>query len=146
MSEEMKQINILLAEDSPTDVKIMEWTIEKEVPNHKLFVVQDGQDALDLIYHKGAYEGKEQEFPVPDFILLDINMPKVSGLEVLKKIKEDPALEAIHVVIITHSQDEKDFNASYEQGAVSFINKSETNDELTSVLQLFKSYWVDRHS
>ncbi len=141
----MKPVNILLAEDSPTDVKIIEWVLEKELPERHLFKVGDGQQALDFIFHTGDYEGKEDKAPTPDLILLDITMPKVDGIEVLRKVKADQRFCDIHVVILTHSQDEEDLNKSFEHGAVSFVRKTETYEELHSVLELFRSYWTDKH-
>lgn len=138
----MSKITILLAEDNPLDAKIIEWVLNKEVFDKELFKVDNGQDALDFIFQSGAYA--EKDLPKVDLLLLDLMLPKLNGHEVLQKIKADPRFSNLHVIVLTHSKDEDDLNKSFEYGAVSFIQKSETYEELHSVLKLFRSYWKDK--
>src|SRR3990170_540915 len=96
-------VNILLVEDNPDDVKITERALKKGKVLNNLYVARDGQEALDFIYNKGEYTDP-QKAPKPGLILLDINLPKVNGIDVLKKIKSDEKLRRIPVIMLTVSK------------------------------------------
>ena len=109
--------------------------------SNNLTVVRDGQEALDYLYHKGSYSDKEK-YPVPGLILLDIKMPKVNGLEVLKKIKSDPELKKIPVVMLTTSGHEQNILESYNNHANSYIEKPVEFENFTKVIKNIGLYWI----
>jgi chemotaxis family two-component system response regulator Rcp1 len=115
-----RKTNILLVEDTKEHVVLMRRALEKGKLEPQLFVVNDGQAALDFLHNQGVYTDN----PRPDFIFLDLKLPKVSGLEVLKHIKSDEKLKEIPVVILTVSDEGKDIIRSYKGGAESYFTKS----------------------
>lgn len=135
-----KPINILLVEDSDADIKIALRAFAKVKLKNNIYVVHDGQEALDFIYHKAQYEDTEK-YPVPDLILLDINMPKLNGFEVLKAIKNDLNYSYIPVIMLTSSQNEKDIATSYRFGAASYIPKPVCYDNFVEIVDGFTFYW-----
>ena len=124
-------IDILLVEDNEADVKITLRAFQKARIKNNVQVVNDGQAALDFM----------KKFPRPDLILLDINMPKLSGFEVLKKLKADPKVSFIPVVMLTSSKSEEDVLKSYQNGAVSFIPKPVASEAFAKVVDGFNFYW-----
>ena len=133
-------IDILLVEDNEADIEITLRAFEKGKLRNKLSVVRDGQEALDFIHHEGAYRD-EEKYPRPDLILLDIRMPKMDGLEVLKKLKSDPKYSCLPVVIFTSSKNEEDVTQSYCGGAVSYIPKPVSYEDFRKVVDGFNFYW-----
>ena len=118
-----RETNILLVEDTEEHARLMRWTLESGKLRPRLFVVTDGKAALDFLHNRGEYADKEAN-PKPDIILLDLKLPKVSGLEVLERIKGDERLRDIPVVVCTASDEGKDIIRSYQAGAESYIAKS----------------------
>ena len=114
----------------------------QDVPKfeNKLFIVNDGQEALDFLFHRGRYEDK-CEYPRPDIVLLDINMPKMDGIEVLKSIKDDLELNFIPVIMLTSSKEEEDIVGSYRAGASSFMQKPVGYEEFVKFVDGFNTYW-----
>jgi len=133
---------ILLVEDSPSDVEITKRAFEKGKLQNTLCVVGDGQEALDFLYHQREYQD-ESKAPRPDLILLDINLPKLNGIEVLKRLKADPDLKRIPVVILTVSDKDEYINKSFELGATSYIVKPV---ELDKFVQSMKGYYYIKFS
>lgn len=133
-------IDILLVEDTEADVKITMRAFKKARLKNNVFVVRDGQEALDYLYHQGPY-ADVKKFPYPDLILLDINMPKLNGYDVLKKIKGDPQLCATPVVMLTSSKSEEDIMKTYQSGATSYIQKPVNYEEFVKVIVGFNIYW-----
>ena len=133
--------NILLVDDDPGDQELTRRAMESGRIINKLFIVNDGEEALDFLYHKGKYSDP-QSVPLPDLILLDLNMPKIDGKKVLQKIKSDPELKRIVVVVLSTSQLEQDIIKSYELGANSFITKPVDMDEFVSSIEILKDYWL----
>ena len=121
-------IDILLVEDSDTDVKITLRAFDKAKVKNNIYVVNDGIEAFDFIYHRGKFTDIEK-FPRPDLILLDINMPKMNGFEVLAQIKKDPQVNFIPVIMLTSSKNDEDVLKSYQNGAVSYIPKPVSFEE-----------------
>jgi two-component system response regulator len=136
--EELKSIDILLAEDSPGDAELAKEALEESKLKNRLYTVVDGQEALDFLYQKGKY----QDVPRPDLILLDLNMPKVDGREVLKIIKEDEKLRSIPVVILTTSRAEEDILKTYNLHANCYISKPLDLDKFMEVVAAIENFWI----
>jgi CheY-like chemotaxis protein len=130
-------MNILIVEDNLAHQKITEYVLKHNKVSGKFFVVRDGQDALDYLFHKNGYADAEA-FPTPDLILLDLNLPKRDGREVLKMVKEHPDTRDVPVVIVSTSDREEDVAYAMQTGAAAYISKSsgfdKFNQELSSVL------------
>jgi CheY-like chemotaxis protein len=137
---DFKPMNVLLIEDDEADVKIAIRAFNKADPNINIFVANDGEEALDYIYHRGNYQEKER-FPRPDIILLDIKMPKVDGFGVLANIKNNPNCSFIPVVMLTSSKNEQDITRSYKEGACSYIQKPVNYEDFVKIIDGFIFYW-----
>ncbi len=130
-------VEILLVEDNPADVHMLRETFEEsKIANH-LNVVTDGEMALDYLHRRREFAGS----PRPDLILLDLGLPKKSGLEVLEEIKTDQELKSIPVIILTTSRAETDVLKSYELHANSFITKPVHLNELFEVVKRIEDFW-----
>ncbi|MCF8364014.1 MAG: response regulator [Prolixibacteraceae bacterium] len=136
--EELKSIDILLAEDSPGDAELAKEALEESKLKNRLYTVVDGQEALDFLYQKGKY----QDVPRPDLFLLDLNMPKVDGREVLKIVKEDEKLRSIPVVILTTSRAEEDIIKTYNLHANCYISKPLDLDKFMEVVAAIENFWI----
>jgi two-component system response regulator len=133
----MKPIEILLVEDNPGDVGLAREALEIGKLCNDLNVVGDGEAALAYLRGQGKYSGK----PRPDLILLDLNLPKKDGREVLAEIKADRALRRIPVVILTSSSAEQDILKSYDLHANCYITKPIDMDQFVKVVQSIKDFW-----
>ncbi len=133
-------IDILLVEDNSADIKITLRAFEKAKIKNNIYVVRDGEEAIDFIFHKNIYEDSKK-YPCPDLILLDINMPKLNGFEVLKILKKDEKYDYIPIVILTSSKNEEDVFSSFKFGAVSYIQKPVTYENFQEVIDRFNFYW-----
>jgi CheY-like chemotaxis protein len=120
---EQREINILIVEDTEEHAVLMRRALEKGKLKPRLFVAKDGQAALDFLHHRGVY-ADGQANPRPDLILLDLKLPKVSGLEVLEQIKGEEGLRDIPVAVLTASDERGDIISSYQGGAESYFTKS----------------------
>jgi CheY-like chemotaxis protein len=138
MEENHKVIDILLVEDNPGDVRLTQEALQGGKLNNNLFVAVDGEDALAFLRQQGQYS----DAPLPDLILLDLNLPKLNGHEVLAEIKKDDNLKHIPVVILTTSEDEQDIITSYTQYASSYIVKPVSLEKFIQVVARFKDYWL----
>jgi len=137
-----ESVVILLVEDDEDDIRLTERAFKKGRLLNRLCVVRDGEEAMEFLEHRGRYADAEQA-PEPGIILLDLNMPRMGGREVLRKIKESPCLRHIPVVVLTTSDQKNDVQECYENGANSFITKPvEFNNFLEAVVTLSK-YWLD---
>src|SRR5579863_8142208 len=112
---------ILLAEDNANDVELTLAAIRSNRIVNEVVVVRDGAEALDYLYRRGTFAGRPPE--LPGLILLDLKMPKVDGLEVLRQIKGDPALKTIPVVVLTSSREEQDVLRTYDLGVNAYVVK-----------------------
>ena len=120
---EKRETNILLVEDTEEHAVLMRRALERGKLKPRLFWITDGKAALDFLHNRGVYADGEAN-PRPDLILLDLKLPKVSGLEVLKHIKGEEKLREIPVVVLTVSDEGKDIIRSYQEGAESYFTKS----------------------
>jgi len=137
---EFQQVEILYAEDNPADAELTLRTLkEKKIANNIVWV-QDGAAALDFIRMQGKYHGRMGG--MPKMILLDLKMPKVDGIDVLKAIKSEPATQAIPVVIMTSSHEETDLVKTYKLGVNSYIVKPVDFDKFAQVVSEVGLYWL----
>ncbi|MBL9134215.1 MAG: response regulator [Verrucomicrobiales bacterium] len=132
-----KPIDILLVEDSPTDALITQEALSYSKILNRLHIVTDGVDAIHFLRRQGPH----QEAPRPDLILLDLNLPKKTGAEVLKEIKGDPILGSIPVVVLSTSQAEEDINRSYGLHASCYITKPVDFAKFAEVVQSIRHFW-----
>lgn len=132
-----RSINILLVEDNPADVNMMQETLEESDVALTLHVVNDGEKAMAFLNREGEFAAA----PRPDLVLLDIGLPKKNGLEVLSEIKGDPALRRIPVIILTTSKAEEDILKSYDLHANSYITKPVHLDGFLQLVRLMKEFW-----
>jgi len=140
MTEKVKITKILLVEDNPDDILITQRALKEAKVINELSIVRDGKEALDFLYHKGQCQNKSSS-PKPGLILLDLNMPKMSGLEVLKKIKEDSCLRSIPTVVLTVSKRDEDIVKGYNNGCNSFIQKPVEFEKFVEVVKQISLYW-----
>lgn len=131
-----RPMNILLAEDNPADAKIALRAFGKSKLKNEIYVVSDGQEALDFVYHKD-----KEKFPTPDLIILDIKMPKMDGFQVLEALKQNLEYSFIPVIILTSSKNEEDIAKSYRSGAASYIPKPIDYEEFVKIVDGFNYYW-----
>jgi two-component system response regulator len=131
-------IKILLAEDNPDDVIIAQRALGTAGVVNQLYIVKDGQEALDFLRKEGKYTGSSV---MPGLILLDINLPKVNGLDVLSEIKKDDLLRQIPVVMLTSSQRDEDVVKGYENGCNSYVQKPVEFERFVEVVRQLGLYW-----
>lgn len=131
-------MGILLVEDNEDDILLEEEALTDAKLVNLMYVVRDGEEAMAYLRRQGKYKDAQ----MPGLILLDINMPKKNGFEVLKEIKEDPALMHLPVVMLTTSDREADIVKSYAKGACSFITKPMDFDKFKDVAKQFALYWA----
>ncbi len=132
---------ILLVEDNPSDARLTIMALEERKLANKIVHVKDGQEALDYIFAQGAFSARKME-DFPSVILLDLKMPRVSGIEVLQKIKSDERTKTIPVVVFSSSQEDPDVKACYELGVNSYIVKPLDFDEFMKVVSELGLYWM----
>lgn len=133
-------LDILIVDDNPGDVELIREIFRMSPLRKNLHVVSDGEQALDFLYRRGAHTGA----PRPDFILLDLNLPRRDGRQVLAEIKDDPGLQDIPVVVFTTSQAEEDVQTSYINHINCFITKPIDLDEYIDRLQAVERFWLAR--
>jgi len=140
-SHSIQPVKILLVEDNLQDIEITRRAFARGKVKNELVVVRDGQEALDYLYHREIYQDPSS-FPRPGMILLDLNLPKVSGMEVLQEIKNDEALRPIPVIVLTASPREEDVVRSYNLGVNTYIQKPVAFDNLLKVVHAVQEYWI----
>ena len=131
-------VEILLAEDNEDDVFLIQEALAQEKLINIMQVVKDGEETMACLRRQGKYK----EVKSPGLLLLDINMPKKNGFEVLKEIKADPTLRSLPVVIMTTSKQEEDIARSYANGACSFISKPVSMEQMRAAMKTFALYWA----
>jgi CheY-like chemotaxis protein len=137
-----RPITILLADDDAEDRQLVREALVESRLHNRLFTVNDGEELLDYLRHRGEYHSAE-EAPRPGLILLDLAMPRLDGREALEEIKNDPDLRKIPVVIMTTSRADEDICKSYDLGASSYITKPVTIDKLVKVMRAIGRYWFE---
>lgn len=136
-----ESIEILLVEDNTADVELTLRALKKNNIANKVLVATDGAQALDYVFCTGAYKDRNMKSP-PKLILLDLKLPRVNGLEVLRKIKSDERTKVIPVVVLTSSDQEKDVTESYGLGVNSYIVKPVDFDKFIKVVADLGLYWL----
>jgi len=137
-SELGRQVEFLLAEDNPGDVRLTQEALRESKIRNNLNVVTDGMEAMAFLRRQGKYVNA----PTPDVVLLDLNLPKKDGREVLAEIKSDPVLKRIPVVIITSSEAEKDILRTYDLHANCYVGKPVDLDQFIKVIQAIENFWL----
>ncbi len=137
-----KRVVILLAEDDPGDQELTRRALQQDVFRVDLQIVEDGEQALDYLHRRGIYQDVVA-FPSPDLILLDLNMPRVNGREVLQDLKRDSQLNRIPVVVLTTSEQEADILRSYDLGCNSYIQKPVDIDQFIEAVRQLGRYWFE---
>jgi chemotaxis family two-component system response regulator Rcp1 len=134
----VRPIEILLVEDNPGDVRLTLEALKDGKVLNRLHVVEDGVAALDFLYRRDPYSGA----PRPDLVLLDLNLPRRNGREILAQIKTDGALKTIPVVILTSSQADEDIARAYELHANCYISKPVGFEQFTVIVRSIESFWL----
>ena len=132
---------ILLVEDNPQDELLILRNLRKAMVANRIDVARDGQQALDYLFQEGEFAGREGP-SLPTVVLLDIGLPRLSGLEVLERLRADPRTELLPVVILTSSDDERDRLRSYENGCNSFVRKPVDFAEFAETVARLGIYWL----
>jgi CheY-like chemotaxis protein len=133
-----RPIDILLVEDAPGDVRLTFEAFKKATIEARLHAVKDGSEALDYLYHKGIHTGSKK----PDLILLDLNIPKVNGFEVLGQVKNDPELKRIPVVILTSSSNPEDIQRAYSAHANCYLIKPHDLQDFFAIIRAVEDFWL----
>ncbi len=132
---------ILLVEDNPSDVELTVRALAKAHIANRLVVVEDGQEALDYLWCEGSHAGRDAA-DSPALMLLDLKLPKVPGLEVLRRLRDDPRTRRIPVVILTTSREEQDLARGYDLGANSFVRKPVDFKQFAAAVSQLGLYWL----
>ena len=133
--------SILLVEDNPDDVELTMMALKENNIANRIDVVTDGAEALDYLFCRGKYKGRGYE-AMPAVVLLDLRLPKLDGLEVLKRIRENESTKLTPVVILTSSKEEKDLVNGYKLGANSYIQKPVDFKQFTEAVRNLGLYWL----
>jgi two-component system, response regulator len=137
----MNEVEILLVEDNLKDVELTLSALRKENLSNQIQVVRDGEEALEFLFCRGAFSNRTFDHP-PKLIILDLKLPKIDGLEVLRTIKLDDRTRAIPVTILTSSKEDRDLVESYELGVNSYIQKPVDFDQFRETVKQLGLYWL----
>lgn len=137
----MKDSTILLVEDNPDDAELTLRAFKKSNLKNEIVVARDGVEALDYLFATGIYEGRDAT-DQPQLVMLDLNLPKIDGMEVLQAMRADERTKLIPVVVLTSSKEQEDIVKSYRFGANSFVRKPVDFLEFVQAVQQLEMYWV----
>lgn len=137
----MKDKLILVVEDNPDHMELTVLTLREHGVTAEIAVARDGAEALDFLFGRGSHAGRDTQRQ-PAFILLDMKLPKLSGLDVLRSVRADPLTALVPVVMLTSSSEQSDIVACYSSGANSFIRKPVDFGEFTRKLDCVQSFWL----
>jgi two-component system response regulator len=135
------KLDILLVEDNQDDMDLALHALKQGKLANNIVVARDGEEALDFLFCRGAFAQRSFEHP-PKLVLLDLKLPKVDGMEVLKQVKSDPRTRTIPIVIMTSSKEERDLVAGYNLGANSYIQKPVDFDQFRETVKTIGLYWL----
>jgi two-component system response regulator len=136
----MENREILLVEDNPDDVELTLHSFKKSHIVNEIVVVRDGAEALDYLFFKGAYANRDKSMPA--LVLLDLKLPKIDGLEVLRRIRSDERTKLVPVVILTSSKEKRDLIDGYRNGANSYVRKPVDFEEFAKATETLGLYWL----
>jgi two-component system response regulator len=136
-----EKLDILLVEDNQDDMDLALHALKQGKLANNIIVARDGEEALDFLFCRGAFAQRSFEHP-PKLVLLDLKLPKVDGMEVLKQVKSDPRTRTIPIVIMTSSKEERDLAAGYNLGANSYIQKPVDFDQFRQTVKSIGLYWL----
>ncbi len=139
--DELHAVEILLVEDNPRDAELTIRALKRKNLANNLYHVEDGVEALDFLFGRGAYTGRDMNEP-PKVVLLDLKLPRINGLEVLSAIKGDERTRTIPIVIITSSAEDPDVKKAYELGANSYVIKPVQFDSFIEAMAKIGMYWL----
>lgn len=137
----MSECKILLVEDNPDDVELTMLAFEDSRLCNDIVVARDGQQALDYLFSEGDYAEAESD-DVPAIVLLDLNLPKISGLDVLKRIRSDDRTSCLPVIILTSSKEDEDILSSYRLGANAYVRKPVEYDKFVEAANTLGMFWL----
>jgi two-component system, response regulator len=137
----MEEKVILLVEDNPDDVVLTKMALQKSRIVNKLVVAQDGEEALDYLFDRGK-SNEQNSSQLPEVVLLDLKLPRIDGLEVLRQVRANPATCMLPVVVLTSSSEDQDIIKSYKLGCNSFITKPVDFDQFVKAVQQLQMYWL----
>jgi two-component system response regulator len=135
------ETDILLVEDSTEDADLAVHALRREHLANHIYIARDGEEALDFLFCRGAFALRSFDYP-PKLVLLDLKLPKVDGIEVLRQIKGDPRTRLIPVVVMTSSKEERDLIRSYDLGANSYIQKPVDFEQFRQTVKTVGLYWL----
>jgi len=138
--ELFEQVEILLVEDNANDAELTMRALKKGGLANRLMWVRNGEQALDYLFRRGAYSGRDEG--CPRLVLLDLKMPGLDGIDVLRAVKADERTRRIPIVIMTSSQEEKDMGQSYDLGANSYVVKPVDFNSVTDIVRQAGYYWL----
>ena len=138
MKESSQPIEILMVEDNPSDVRLTREAFKDAKVLNNMSVATDGEDALKFLKREGPYK----DAPRPDLILLDLNLPKMNGKEVLGEIKRDPDLKRIPVVVLTTSDNEQDVRKAYDLHVNAYVRKPVDLDQFIKIVEAVEGFWL----
>lgn len=140
--ENLRASGMLIVEDDANDILLLQRAFQRTNLSIPFNVVTDGDAAVDYLVGEGRYSDR-QKYPYPSLILLDLKLPRRSGLEVLEWLKSQPLLRRIPVIVLTSSQENKDVDRAYEAGVSSYLIKPVTFSALEKVMAALNQYWID---
>ncbi len=135
------EVEILLVDDSPEDVELTIRALRRNQIANEIKVAEDGAEALDFLFCRGSYQHRNAAVP-PKVVLLDLNLPKVNGLEVLREMRGDPRTKAIPVVILTSSKEQKDLITGYNLGVNAFVQKPVDFEQFNEAIRQIGMFWM----
>jgi CheY-like chemotaxis protein len=140
-SQNMNEVEVLLVEDNPNDAELTMRALKKSNLANRLFHVKDGAEAIDFLFSQGAYTDRRVQ-NAPKVVLLDLKLPKVDGIEVLRKIKSDDRTRLIPVVVMTSSREDRDLNECYKLGVNGYVVKPVEFEDFARAVSQLGLYWL----
>jgi len=139
--QNMNEVEVLLVEDNPSDAELTLRALKKQNLANKLFHVKDGAEAIDFLFSQGAYADRRVKNG-PKVVLLDLKLPKVDGIEVLRRIKSDDRTKKIPVVVMTSSREDRDLNECYQLGVNGYVVKPVEFEDFARAVSQLGCYWL----
>lgn len=132
-----RELHILLVEDNAADVRLLKEAMHEVGFQHRLSIVSNGEEAVDFVFRRNGFQSASR----PDLILLDFNLPRKNGAEVLDEVKKDAAVSSIPIIVLTSSRSEMDVNTAYAKGANCYMRKPNSLDQIYDLVRTLDHYW-----